>query len=90
MLSHSSHRQKKTVFPAISDFMDCKRREFQRQRFTFMCNSVFFKTLDRETRKNETHKKNFGKEWCRAKQKKRCYNLGIVKFCENMTKSLNN
>ena len=36
--------------------MDCKRREFQRQRFTFMCNSVFFKTLDRETRMKHTKK----------------------------------
>ena len=49
--------------------MDCKRREFQRQRFTFMCNSVFFKTLDRETRKKR--KKNFGKElWAKQKDVK--------------------
>ena len=56
-----------------------------------LCVTLFFlkRWIEKQERMKHT-KKNFGKEWCRAKQKKRCYNLGIVKFCENMTKSLNN
>ena len=69
--------------------MDCKRREFQRQRFTFMCNSVFFKTLDRETRMKHT-KKTLEKNGAGPNKKKDVITLEIVKFCENMTKSLNN